>query len=61
MGIAPETVYQWNEVPQYAVTLLELLEEVARLKLANEGLRGVAARKAPSRINDDVPLARKGK
>lgn len=32
LGMSPETVYQWDEVPQYAVALVELLEEIARLK-----------------------------
>lgn len=32
LGMNEATVYQWGEVPQYAVALLEALEEVSRLR-----------------------------
>lgn len=32
LGMAVDTVYQWQEVPVYAVSLLEALEEIERLK-----------------------------
>ena len=32
LGMAPDTLYQWEVVPQYAVRLLEALEEVERMK-----------------------------
>ena len=45
LGMAPDTLYQWDEPPQYAVALLESMEEVERLKRTNVGLQGVIARK----------------
>lgn len=32
MGLAADTIYQWGEVPQYAVALVEALENIARLE-----------------------------
>lgn len=32
LGMAPDTLYQWEVVPQYAVALLEALEKVAKLE-----------------------------
>jgi len=36
LGMSESTVYQWGEVPQYAVALLEALEEAARWKRRSE-------------------------
>ena len=32
LGLSVETVYQWAEVPRYAVALLEALEKVEKLE-----------------------------
>lgn len=32
LGMSESTVYQWGDVPQYAVALLEALEDAARAK-----------------------------
>ena len=32
LGMAADTLYQWEEAPQYAVRVVELLEEVQRLR-----------------------------
>lgn len=32
LGVAVDTVYQWEEAPQYAALVVELMEENAKLK-----------------------------
>lgn len=32
LGMAPDTLYQWEVVPQYAAVYLEALEEVRKLR-----------------------------
>ena len=51
LGMNEATVYQWGEVPQYAVSLVEALEEAARLRaLYTPGKQVVAADK-PKVVN----------
>lgn len=49
LGMSGSTVYQWGEVPQYAVALLEALEDAARLRALHvPGKPVVAAEKKPN-------------
>ncbi len=45
LGMAPDTLYQWEEAPGYAVALLEAMEANQRLESALAGLKGMIARK----------------
>ena len=45
LGMAEVTVYQWEEVPQYALSLLVATEQMRKLEIEVTALRGALARK----------------
>lgn len=61
LGMASDTVYQWDQVPQYAVAVVELLEErnVLMEKL-REALGSIATLKV-ERMNPVAEAITKGR
>jgi uncharacterized protein YjcR len=57
MGMSASTVYQWGEVPGYAVALIETMEELARWK---EARREVAPVVAPERKTNSGQFKKRG-